>query len=69
MLSAIVSTLKKICWQWMRWACASSPFSTDSGSAGIEPEQEFNALTAPDARANRTYCNEETQDSYAEWPN
>lgn len=48
---------------------SASPFSTDSGSAGIEPEQEFNALTAPDARADHTYCNEETQDGYVELPN
>lgn len=33
-----------------------------SGSASIEAEQKFNALTAPDARAGHTYCKEETQD-------
>lgn len=48
---------------------SASPFSTDSGSAVNEPEQEFNALTAPDVRADHTYCNEETQDGYPELPN
>lgn len=47
---------------------SASPFPTDSGSAVNEPEQAFNAVTAPDVRADHTYCNEEVQDGYAELP-